>query len=190
MKDVVQGRRERKKASTRKLIADTALPLFLERGFDAVSVREIADAADVSTTTLFNYFPVKEALVFDEDASREAGLLAAVQERPAGTSIPESLCAYFVSSEYLRNREMDAFYELIESTPSLRSYSATMWTRYEAVLSTAIAAEIGAADDTAATALARFALDAPHLVRGRRDIAESLKVIFALIEKGWEFSQQ
>ncbi|HWO62981.1 MAG TPA: helix-turn-helix domain-containing protein, partial [Umezawaea sp.] len=60
------GRRERKKAATRQALADAALRLFLERGFDAVGVREIADAADVATTTLFKYFPTKESLVFDE----------------------------------------------------------------------------------------------------------------------------
>lgn len=82
------GRRERKKAATRQAIADAALRLFLERGYDDVGIREIAEAADVSTTTLFKHFPVKEALVFDEDAENEARLLAAVRERPAGQSIP------------------------------------------------------------------------------------------------------
>ena len=48
--------------------SDAALRLFLERGYDDVGIREIADAADVSTTKLFKHFPVKEALVFDEDA--------------------------------------------------------------------------------------------------------------------------
>ncbi|KJK57800.1 hypothetical protein UK12_14285 [Saccharothrix sp. ST-888] len=55
------GRRERKKAATRRALADAALRLFLERGYEQVGIREIADAADVSTTTLFKHFPVKEA---------------------------------------------------------------------------------------------------------------------------------
>ena len=57
------GRRERKKAATRKSLADAALRLFLDRGYDQVSIRDIAEAADVSTTTLFKHFPSKEALV-------------------------------------------------------------------------------------------------------------------------------
>jgi AcrR family transcriptional regulator len=77
------GRRERKKAATRQAITDAALCLFLERGYDDVSIREIADTADAAVTTLFKYFPVKEALVFDEDADQEGRLLAAVRERPA-----------------------------------------------------------------------------------------------------------
>ncbi|WP_280431681.1 helix-turn-helix domain-containing protein, partial [Nocardia brasiliensis] len=51
------GRRERKKAANRQALADAALRLFLERGYDAVGVREIADAADVSVATLFKHFP-------------------------------------------------------------------------------------------------------------------------------------
>ncbi|WP_280456240.1 helix-turn-helix domain-containing protein, partial [Nocardia brasiliensis] len=68
------GRRERKKAANRQALADAALRLFLERGYDAVGVREIADAADVSVATLYKHFPGgKEAQVFDQDADREAG---------------------------------------------------------------------------------------------------------------------
>ena len=56
-------------------IADTALAMFLERGYDAVGIREIAAAADVAITTLFAHFPSKESLVFDEDQKLEAQLL-------------------------------------------------------------------------------------------------------------------
>jgi AcrR family transcriptional regulator len=52
-----EGRRERKKAQTRKAIADAALELFSERGYDNVGVREVADAADVALSTLFKHFP-------------------------------------------------------------------------------------------------------------------------------------
>src|ERR1700733_12422280 len=91
MTELPVGRRERKKAATRQAIADAALRLFLERGYDEVSIRDIADAADVSTTTLFKHFTGKEALVFDQDADREADLIAAVRQRAAGQSIPEAL---------------------------------------------------------------------------------------------------
>uniref|UniRef100_UPI002454B46E helix-turn-helix domain-containing protein n=1 Tax=Nocardia brasiliensis TaxID=37326 RepID=UPI002454B46E len=68
------GRRERKKAANRQALADAALRLFLERGYDAVGVREIADAADVSVATLFKHFPGgKEAQVIAPAAPREAG---------------------------------------------------------------------------------------------------------------------
>lgn len=96
-----QGRRERKKAATRKAIADAALRLFLERGYDDVGIREIADAADVSTTTLFKHFPVKEALVFDEEDDVEAALLTAVRERPEGQSVPAALREHALRSRLL-----------------------------------------------------------------------------------------
>src|ERR1700712_5361728 len=59
------GLRERKKRETRQHLSDIATGLFYERGFDAVSVAEVADAAGVSKMTVFNYFPRKEDLFFD-----------------------------------------------------------------------------------------------------------------------------
>ena len=60
------GRRERKKQQTRQAISDVATALFMERGFDAVTVAEVARAADVAVQTVFNHFPAKEDLFFDE----------------------------------------------------------------------------------------------------------------------------
>lgn len=76
----MNGLRERKKAETRQAISDVATRLFEARGFEAVTVAEIAAAANVSAKTVFNYFPAKEDLFFDaEDAVRDA-LVAAVPE--------------------------------------------------------------------------------------------------------------
>jgi AcrR family transcriptional regulator len=81
------GLRERKKQQTRLQIAETARRLFLERGFDAVTVAEVAREADVSTGTVFNYFPTKEDLFYGEMEAFEARLIDAVRERPAGESV-------------------------------------------------------------------------------------------------------
>ncbi|CAM5522348.1 TetR/AcrR family transcriptional regulator [Streptomyces violaceorubidus] len=76
------GRRERKKAATRQKIADTALRLFLERGYDAVGIRDVAAEADVAVTTLFSHFPAsEEALVFEQDEDFEHRLTRAVTDR-------------------------------------------------------------------------------------------------------------
>lgn len=78
---VPPGRRERKKAATRRKIADTALRLFLERGYGAVGIRDVAAEADVAVTTLFSHFASKEALVFEQDENFEHRLAQAVTDR-------------------------------------------------------------------------------------------------------------
>src|SRR3954464_6424010 len=81
------GLRERKKQATRELIADAAMQLFSRRGFDQVTVAEVADAAGVSEKTVFNYFPAKEDLVFPDGEARWAALLEEIRDRPQGTSL-------------------------------------------------------------------------------------------------------
>ncbi|MFI9797400.1 TetR/AcrR family transcriptional regulator [Streptomyces sp. NPDC052302] len=183
------GRRERKKAATRQAIADAALRLFLERGYEAVGIREIADAADVSTTTLFKHFPVKEALVFDEDDEQEARLLAAVRERPEGRSIPAALCEHALTTRLGStggDARFAAFVELVAGTPALRDYGQKMWLRHAAALAEVIAEESGlAADDPACTALAHFALEAPRAAAAHDDPRAAVVRAFGLLEHGW-----
>ncbi|SDX94749.1 DNA-binding transcriptional regulator, AcrR family [Amycolatopsis xylanica] len=184
------GRRERKKAATRQALADAALELFLERGYDAVGVREIADTADVSVATLFKHFPEgKEALVFDQDTDREAALVAAVRDRPSGQSIPQALRG-LLRDERSRQVGTDPrladFLRLIDTTPALREYFRRMWLRHENALSAAIAADTGLPeDDIRCQALAHFALESVALVRGRDDAESALDRIFALLDTGW-----
>ncbi|MFF0001015.1 TetR/AcrR family transcriptional regulator [Streptomyces avermitilis] len=189
MNEMTMGRRERKKAATRKALADAALDLFLERGYDQVSVKDIADAADVSTTTLFKHFPSKEALVFDEDAEQEAALVSAVRDRAPGRSIPAALCDGILHIRSGANSEdprIAEFRALVEGTPVLRSYAHRMWMRHQAAVAHAIAEEIGAPDDDAVcAALARFALDAPRVGEGYPDSRERIRRAFDLLERGW-----
>jgi len=84
---VALGLRERKKQWTRQRIAEVAVRLFGERGFDNVPVTEVARAADVSEATVFNYFPSKEDLVYQGMAEYENTLLEAVRDRAAGVSV-------------------------------------------------------------------------------------------------------
>src|SRR5487761_1788226 len=76
--DEAVGRRERHKRATRQMLIDTATEMFLERGFDAVTVAEIAEVCDVSPTTVFNYFPTKESLVLGLPDDLLAALRAAL----------------------------------------------------------------------------------------------------------------
>jgi AcrR family transcriptional regulator len=86
----VTGLRERKKNQTRQHIADTAVTLFVARGFDAVTVDEVAQAAEVSKKTVFNYFATKEDLVFSHLDERQAALVALVRDRPTGVSLVQA----------------------------------------------------------------------------------------------------
>src|SRR5436305_14133993 len=81
------GLRERKKQRTRQLIADTARRLFAERGFDRVTVAEIAREAEVAQATVFNYFPTKEDLFYSRLEAFEEQLLAAIRERAPGQRV-------------------------------------------------------------------------------------------------------
>lgn len=183
------GRRERKKAATRRAIADAALRLFLERGYDDVGIREIADAADVSTTTLFKHFPVKEALVFDEADDMETRLLAAVRDRPTGQSIPAALRAHalrYRRADPADHPDFAAFLELIDTTPALHTYHQAMWLRHTAALAQVIAEESGLpADDPTAFALAHLALEAPQAARMHGSL-EALDRAFDLLDHGWQ----
>jgi AcrR family transcriptional regulator len=91
------GRRERKKTELRTRISDTATALFLERGFDEVSVSEVAEAADVARPTVFAHFPRKEDLVFDRYPEAEALVVSAITDRPAGTSAVSAIADLMIS---------------------------------------------------------------------------------------------
>ncbi|GAA3598510.1 TetR/AcrR family transcriptional regulator [Kineosporia mesophila] len=186
---VTPGRRERKKAATRQAIADAALRLFLERGYDQVSIRDIANAADVSTTTLFKHFPGKEALVFDEQADMEASLVAAVRERPEGQDVVSALREFWLAGRLAQAGDapdLARFTRLVESTPALRTYSERVWAQHTGALTAALADTFGVQhDDLACATLARFVLEVPTIVRGRDDPGAAVREIFTVLTEGW-----
>src|SRR4051794_27529383 len=85
------GLRQRKKAKTRQRIAETARDLFVERGFEAVTVSEIADAADVSQKTVFNYFPTKEDIFYWQFQTLAGEMLDAIPTPEPGAALPQGL---------------------------------------------------------------------------------------------------
>ena len=148
-----RGLRERKKQQTRQLIAETALRLFIERGFENVRVAEIARAADVAEKTIFNYFPTKEDLVYSRLESFEAELLDAIRGREQGESVltafahfvtaPRGLLAAKDGAEQLR-----AITTMIASSPALLAREQQVFERFTDALARLLAEETGArADD-------------------------------------------
>jgi AcrR family transcriptional regulator len=92
------GKREVKRQETRARIVDAAAELFAERGFDAVSVVQIARRAGVVEKTVFNHFPVKEGLVFDADPPVRTALLETVRRRPTGESVSAAAGTFVVAA--------------------------------------------------------------------------------------------
>lgn len=138
------GLREAKKLRTRQEIADRAMQLFAQRGFDRVSVAEVAAAAEVSEKTVYNYFPTKEDLFFDEVPAREAALVAAIRERREGESILAPLrrlqtgeCPRLCSPGFA------AFARIIEGSRALQAKELEVMAHFAQVLTDAIQAELG-----------------------------------------------
>ncbi|MFF4440614.1 TetR/AcrR family transcriptional regulator [Streptomyces sp. NPDC001621] len=182
------GRRERKKAATRQAIADAALRLFLEHGYDSVGVRDVAEAADVSTTTVFKHFTGKEALVFDREQSTDEGLVAAVRGRAAGESVLDALRRHVLDTwlPIAEHPQREQFHQLVDSTPALRAYAERMWVRHTDTLAAAVADEFGVDHgNLACTALARFVLEVPALAQGQKDGRAAVEELFGILANGW-----
>jgi AcrR family transcriptional regulator len=146
-----EGLRERKKRQTREAIARAAMKLFEQRGFDAVTVADIARAADVSEKTVFNYFPTKEDLVAHGGVERTKALIEAIRARAPGTSIVELFRAQ--TMEFL-DHVADGPIERIVAVPRLVMASATLrdrlflgWEQEAAALTPVIAEQAGTAED-------------------------------------------
>lgn len=145
------GLRERKKQRTRQLIAETAQRLFAERGFDAVPVAEVARAAEVSEATVFNYFPTKEDLVYQEMEAFEAELLAAVRDRPAGEPVAAAFGRFVLAPRGLlasgdkdSARRVAEISRVIAASPALLAREQHIVARSTQSLAALIAEETGA----------------------------------------------
>jgi AcrR family transcriptional regulator len=116
--------RERKKAKTRKVLADTATELFAEQGFDHTTVEEIAEACDVSPRTFFRYFASKEDVLFAVGDERLRQLLDAIASRPSGEPPLRSMreAALSLVPEYTSERaRLITRKRIIAETQTLRS---------------------------------------------------------------------
>jgi AcrR family transcriptional regulator len=145
------GLRERKKQQTRELLAETARRMFAERGFERVSVAEIARAADVSEKTVFNYFPTKEDLVYWRLSTFEEELLETIRSRAAGESVLEAFGRFVMASRGLlastddeARERLAALSRMIASSPALLAREQQIFAGYTDSLAALVAAETGA----------------------------------------------
>ncbi|MCK2244401.1 MULTISPECIES: TetR/AcrR family transcriptional regulator [unclassified Crossiella] len=181
------GRRERKKAATRQKIADTALRLFLARGYDAVGIRDVAAEADVAVTTVFSHFASKEALVFEQDQEFEQRLTQAVTGRaPREPLIPLLRREIHALVRHCSAEGSTQTWNLIQDSPALRQYEESMRLRHAESLAAALTADPDLSrSSTACRALARFTIEAFALAREAADPDAAVDEIFQMIEAAW-----
>jgi AcrR family transcriptional regulator len=156
----MEGLRARKKRQTREEIAAAAMALFAARGFDAVTVAEIARAADVSEKTVFNYFPAKDDLVTLWGVERMDALMSAVRALPPGAPLLEPFRR--MTMDFLDEVERGpidsivAVPRLVMGSTALRERLFLAWEREAAALTPVIAERAGLPpDDLLAAVIAR-----------------------------------
>jgi AcrR family transcriptional regulator len=204
------GLREHKKAQTRQHIAQTAWRLFADRGFERVTVAEVARQAQVAVATVFNYFPTKEDLFYSRLEAFEAQLIDAVATRAAGEPVVVAFRRHLLSSGGLLDQveagdaqaleRLRTVHRLIAASPALLAREQQALARTADALAALLAAETGAgADDlrpqAAANALVgvqramvdytrrRVLLD-QQLARLAADVRRLGQRAFALLEQG------
>lgn len=193
------GLRERKREQTRRALADAALALFAERGYEATTIAEIAERAGVSPRTFFTHHPSKEHVLFCSDDEQLASLSAQIARRPAGqdtlgalrgwivTLLDGSDLAELADQEHLRRRVIDA-------TPVLVAHERQLLARFELVLRAAVAEDLGESPEelrprlVAATAAAALESTRPAegVVLGADEALARIDTALAFLRGGLE----
>lgn len=157
------------KAANRDRIVATAMRLFVERGFDQVSVAQVAAAAGVTEKTVFNHFPTKEDLVYPYNQDFEDALLAAVRDRAEGESFVGAARAFLLERYgrgLTRSRTIRARAEnlavLVDSSAALRLRERDILSRYADSLGAQLTSELGPHEADLRPAVVGGALIAVH----------------------------
>ena len=144
------GLRERRKQETRQAISDVATEMFVARGFDEVTIAQVADAAGVAKMTVTNYFPRKEDLVFDRAEAIVRSLADVFAARAPGESLLAAVRRDYAEriarSDPTLGLSSPAFARMVGSSPVLASRGLEMLYQRERALGDAIAAETGVDD--------------------------------------------
>ncbi|MCP9208827.1 TetR/AcrR family transcriptional regulator [Streptomyces sp. NEAU-Y11] len=150
---MAEGLRERHKRRTRLRITETAVTLFVERGFDQVTVAEVAEAAEVSVNTLYKYFPAKEDLVLPPDQASPERLADIVRQRGSGQSAARAVLGRLREEVRRRDRAVGLsegygrFFAMMRAAPTLLARLEDLGSRMTDALAAVLAEETGAAPD-------------------------------------------
>ena len=173
------GLRERKKLATWRAIRATALRLFNERGFDAVSIDEIAAAAEISRTTFFNYFSGKEAVVFDPDPEEPEQWRAMLAARPGGETIWDGITSVLLAYTERTADRVVVRKRLRDKSPALAQGASDRRDRFYAELREWAAARAG--DELRSTLQVNLAAAAVMTAYDRWDCDEPVAVLLDLM---------
>lgn len=147
MAGMTSGLRERRKRETRQAISDIATGMFAARGYDQVTIAEIAAAAGVAKMTVTNYFPRKEDLVFDQAEGLIGQLAEVIATRAPGESLLAAVRRDYADAvargDVSLGLSSPAFARMIQDAPALASRALEMLNQREQALGDAIAAETG-----------------------------------------------
>ena len=170
------GLRERRKQQTREAISDIATAMFAERGFDEVTIAQVAEAAGVAKMTVTNYFPRKEDLVFDRSEAVIRSLADVITARAPGESLLAALrrdyAARIAAGDVTLGLTGPAFARMIANSPVLTSRGLEISDLCERALGDAIAAETGT--DTVGQRVVAAQLAAVHRVLSADGMRRSL----------------
>jgi AcrR family transcriptional regulator len=139
------GLRERKKQRTRETIARVALELFGEHGFHETTIKQIADAADVSPRTVSAYFPVKEELVFSDSDAAFNSLASRLASRAPGETVADGIRDWireFIDASDHDIERRRCTRQIIETDPALRTYERGLQERAERLIAAAVAVDL------------------------------------------------
>lgn len=191
--------RARKRLATRQAISDAATLLFFERGFDDVTVDEIAAAADVGRMTVFNHFPRKEDMLFDRDEEGREMLREALRQRDPGIAPIEALrlFAHRLVAERSPVVEFSArsqgLIRAVEGSETLKARARAIRDELADVLTVALTEGAGrdAADPDARLGAALLLttwsvafIQAHRTFRETRDSGQASAAFLALVDKG------
>ena len=192
-------RRSRKRRATRQSISDAATRLFVERGFDHVTVDEIAEAADVGRMTVFNHFPRKEDMFFDRDEEGREMLRDDLRRRDPGVAPIEALRRFAHDLVASRSPAVEfsarsqGFITTVEASESLKARARAIRDEFAQLLTAGLAESVGRdpADPDARLAagilLATWTVayvEAHRTFRQTRDTAKANAVFLAIADKG------
>jgi AcrR family transcriptional regulator len=173
MTEQAVGLRERKKRATREALTRAALELFAERGYDETTLVEIAEAAGVSTRTIFAYFPSKEDILFCTMGTMKDALATALSERPDGTDALAALREFILSSAQEKTELDYKLGQLVAADPTLSSHLRARIAELQEVLAAAIADDLGVGPDDLRPQVAAASLTAAFEVLERQDRGRS-----------------